>query len=115
MSLAKATINYSLYLSLSILFLLCLTSFSVSYKPVTHTVEISQMKFKPAALDVKKGDKVVFINKDIVSHDVTETSGKSWKSPTLAPGKSWSLVVTQNQTYFCSIHPVMKGSITVKQ
>ncbi len=101
-------------MSFLVLFLLYLTSFSAPYKPATHTVEISQMKFKPAALDVKKGDKVVFINKDIVFHDVTETSGKSWKSPALAPGKSWSMVVTQNQSYYCSIHPVMKGSITVK-
>ena len=83
-------------------------------KPASHTVEITQMQFKPAELTVNKGDKVVFVNKDIVTHDVTEASGKSWHSPALAPGKSWSMVVTQKQAYYCSYHHVMKGRILVR-
>ena len=81
----------------------------------THTVEIVQMKFKPAEILANKGDKIVFINRDMVAHNVTETSGKSWKSPDLATGKSWSMTVTKSAAYYCSLHPVMKGKITVKK
>jgi plastocyanin len=113
MSLAKITKRSFLYLSLSVLLLLYLQAFSPPAAPETHTVEIKQMKFQPAELEIKKGDTVVFINKDMVTHDVTEASGKAWKSPALPPGKSWRMVVTQNQAYFCSFHPVMKGKIII--
>lgn len=82
--------------------------------PVTHTILISQMKFQPAALKVNKGDKIVFINKDMVVHNVTGQSGKAWKSPDIASGESWSMVVTKNENYFCSFHPVMKGKLLLK-
>ena len=81
----------------------------------THTVEIVQMKFKPAEILVKKGDKIVFVNHDIVTHNVTEATGKSWRSPDIKAGKSWSMVAEKNAAYFCAFHPVMKGKITVKQ
>jgi plastocyanin len=83
-------------------------------QPKVHTVEIRQMKFSPAVLEVSKGDSIIFINKDLVSHDVTEISGKSWKSPALAPGDSWEKAVTKTASYYCSFHPVMKGKILVK-
>ena len=82
--------------------------------PVTHTVEIVQMKFKPAEITVKPGDKITFINRDMVVHNVTEASGKSWKSPDLETGKSWSMLATKSASYYCSFHPVMKGKITEK-
>jgi len=80
----------------------------------TYTVEIIQMKFQPAELMLQKGDTVVWINRDIVAHDVTEETGKLWTSGPLAPGESWSLVVTENADYYCSIHIVMKGKLTVQ-
>jgi plastocyanin len=82
--------------------------------PQTHTVQIIQMKFVPAVLEVKKGDKIVFINKDMVVHNVTEQTGKSWKSPEIASDASWSMIATKNVSYFCSFHPVMKGKLLVK-
>lgn len=110
----SAVIKYTFYLTPFFFIWLFALPFSDTTKPVTHTVEISQMQFKPAELTVSKGDKVVFVNKDIVTHDVTEATGKSWQSPALTTGKSWSIVVTQNQAYYCSYHPVMKGKIIVK-
>lgn len=49
-------------------------------KTAMHSVEITQMKFFPAELKVKKGDKVVFVNHDLVTHDVTEETKKAWSS-----------------------------------
>lgn len=83
-------------------------------KPTMHAVEITQMKFYPAELKAKKGDKVVFVNHDLVTHDVTEESKKAWNSSPLSTDQTWILEVTESVNYYCSIHPVMKGSIMVK-
>jgi plastocyanin len=82
-------------------------------KPKVHTVEIKQMKFEPAILNVRKGDEVIFINRDIVDHDVTEQNTKAWTSSKLSTGASWHTIVTKSELYYCSIHLVMKGRIIV--
>jgi plastocyanin len=83
-------------------------------KPEMHSVEITQMKFFPAEIKVKKGDKLVFVNHDLVTHDVTEESKKAWSSSPLATDQTWVLTVTESVNYFCSIHPVMKGKVVVE-
>ena len=96
--------------------LLLLTGFSTLQKrpaSKTHRVEIVQMRFSPASMSVRPGDTVLFVNLDMVTHDVTEASGKSWKSPPLAAKSSWKKVVKTSASYYCSFHPVMKGTITV--
>jgi plastocyanin len=72
------------------------------------------LKFQPAELVVKKGDTVVWVNKDIVAHDVTQEPGNAWRSPALATGQSWSLIVAESANYYCSIHVVMKGKLLVQ-
>ncbi len=79
-----------------------------------HTVVIQQMKFTPAEIAVNEGDTVIWINRDIVDHNVTEEKNKEWSSSTLAPGKSWNMIVMKDADYLCTIHPVMKGKLTVK-
>jgi plastocyanin len=102
-------------LSLCSVFLLnsCATETEKS-KPKLHTVEIRQMKFQPAELVLQKGDTVVWINNDIVAHDVTEEPGKTWTSSLLPVGESWRLVVNESADYYCSIHVVMKGKLIVQ-
>lgn len=79
-----------------------------------HTVLIKQMKFEPAELTLHKGDTVLWINKDITDHDVTEETKKAWASPKLPVGKSWMKVVKESVDYYCSIHVVMKGKLIVE-
>lgn len=81
-------------------------------KPTTHIVTIYQMKFDPENIEVKKGDIVEWVNKDFVPHDVTEINRK-WTSKPLNQGDKFSKVITKDFEYFCSIHLVMKGSVTV--
>ena len=83
-------------------------------KTTMHSIEMLQMKFYPAELKVKKGDKIVFVNHDIVAHDVTEESKKAWNSSPMSEGQTWILVATETVNYYCSIHPVMKGKIVVE-
>ena len=76
-------------------------------------VTIENMKFNPATITVSKGEKVTFINKDIVGHNATETK-ISWASPMLANGQSWTFAPEKTSDYYCTVHVVMKGKITVK-
>jgi plastocyanin len=82
-------------------------------EPVRHVVEIVQMKFVPDVLNVHQGDTVIWMNKDLVQHDVTELNTKLWSSSRLAAGASWKMVFTKSQVYYCSLHLVMKGKIIV--
>lgn len=72
------------------------------------------MKFIPDSLVVKKGDEVVFVNRDMVNHCVTEVEKKSWTSGIIPAGESYLLVAKENTSYFCAIHTVMKGKIIVQ-
>ncbi len=82
--------------------------------PAIDTVVITMMKFEPATLKVHAGDTVVWINKGVVAHDVTEDNN-AWRSGTgnIHPGETYKHVVNKSFTYHCSIHPTMKGSVTV--
>lgn len=79
------------------------------------TVVISGMKFNPQHLTIQKGDTVVWFNNGIVVHDVTVDSLATWTSDSIQVGETWSKVPKEEFDYFCSIHPTMKGSITVKE
>jgi plastocyanin len=81
--------------------------------PVVHHVEINGMKFVPEELNVRKGDSVVWTNKDIVIHDVTEVLTTAWTSRPIASGASWGMKVNQSADYYCSIHKVMKGKLII--
>ena len=78
------------------------------------TVMVQQMKFTPAELTVNKGDTIVWINNDLVDHNVTSLRDKFFYSDTLRVGASWKWVVTDSAAYYCSIHPTMLGKILLK-
>lgn len=82
------------------------------YKPKMHFVEINNMQFVPAELTLHKGDTVMWINKDIVAHDATRVDS-AWASPKLNSGDTWEKVVMKSDSYYCSIHVVMKGKLIV--
>ncbi|MBK5212283.1 MAG: cupredoxin domain-containing protein [Flavobacteriaceae bacterium] len=113
--------NHSVSLAIFVVGLACvflvLTGFNNTdvnpNTPTKHVVTIYQMKFNPENISVKKGDIVEWVNKDFVPHDVTEIN-KKWTSKPLNEGDTFSKVVTKSFKYFCSIHLVMKGSVTVK-
>jgi plastocyanin len=103
----------SLY-GLCCLLLCSCTSAPEKTAPKVYKVEIKQMQFQPAVLKVQKGDTVIFINEDIVDHNVTDESDKAWSSSPLSTGKSWRFVALKSANYYCTIHPVMKGKVLVQ-
>ena len=106
--------NSLLILAFPLIVLSSCSSAPEKYVPKTDTVMISQIKFQPAELTVHKGDTVVWINKDMVAHDVTQVPNNTWSSKSLAPGKSWKMSVEESDDYFCSIHVVMVGKLIVQ-
>jgi plastocyanin len=78
-----------------------------------HHVIIDGMKFTPQVVQVKKGDTVVWENRDMFVHNVTAAGVKSGD---LQPGKTWHWVVPAKMSfdYLCTLHPVMKGRVEVK-
>lgn len=107
--------KYLLILAALICFLVVLMGFKSpedAVKPTRHTVTIIKMKFNPANITIKKGDTVVWINKDFYQHDVTEIS-KKWTSKPLNQGESFSKVFNEDVNYYCDLHKVMKGTIRI--
>lgn len=81
----------------------------------TVTVSIKNFSFNPSSLTIKTGTKVTWINNDSAPHTVTSDSGIALNSATLSPGQSYSHTFTNigTENYHCTIHPMMKGKITV--
>jgi len=82
----------------------------------SNAVTIQGFQFKPDALTVKRGTTVTFTNQDPTPHTVTPEKGAKFTG-TGRLQKNNSKPVTFNQvgtqSYFCEIHPSMKGQITV--
>ena len=84
-------------------------------KPAVHTVTIDATEFKPATINARVGDTVLWINKDMFPHTATSQKGK-FDSGALLTGKSWKFKLTNKGEfpYVCTFHPTMKGTIHVK-
>lgn len=83
-----------------------------NHLPKKHIVDIKDMKFQPSKLIVQKGDTVIWINKDIVAHNVTEKNN-TWASPLMPPEGTWKSVIEKSDSYYCSIHINMVGELVV--
>jgi plastocyanin len=81
----------------------------------THTVVITDMKFSPETLTVKRGDTVVWVNKDFFPHNA-RAQDRTFESTDIATNQSWRYVATKAGTfpYICTLHPTMKGTLVVK-
>jgi plastocyanin len=84
--------------------------------PVRHVVEIRGMAFHPAELEIGRGDTVVWINRDIVPHTATGSGKPGWSTGTLVQDQSGQYVPHHRGTtsYFCVLHPVMKGKLIIR-
>jgi plastocyanin/predicted small metal-binding protein len=84
--------------------------------PSTKSVEAMGYKFTPASLSINVGDTVTWTNHDTAPHNIVVTDGpEKFTSPTLQTGQTFSHTFTKagNYSYYCSIHPDMKATLTV--
>jgi plastocyanin len=84
--------------------------------PQTHTVVIEGMRFHPETLTLQPGDRVVWVNQDVVPHTATAADNKAFDSRSIAPKASWTYRPRKAGTiaYVCSLHPTMKGTLVVR-
>jgi len=78
------------------------------------TIAIKGFEFRPAAVRVPRGTRVVWVNRDGAPH--TATKGGSFDTGTIRKGKA---VAVRFGTpgiyrYHCSIHPEMTGKVIVR-
>jgi plastocyanin len=78
-------------------------------------VEVKNFAFSPDTLKVKVGTKVTWKFDDDTTHTVKADNG-SFQSSGLSGGKTFSFTFAKagQYKYICSIHPSMKGQITVQ-
>ncbi|HSD58483.1 MAG TPA: plastocyanin/azurin family copper-binding protein [Methanotrichaceae archaeon] len=84
--------------------------------PSNNTVLIQLASFQPDSLTVPAGTTVTWINRDIVRHTVTSTEGL-FDSDRLGSGESFSYTFNEPGTfdYYCTIHPIMQGTVIVTE
>jgi plastocyanin len=81
-------------------------------------VEISDVKYKPAKIKIKKGERVVWTNADDRDHTViSRDKAKTLDSGKIAAGQTWEFTFDKPGTYEygCEYHPRMKGVIEVTE
>jgi plastocyanin len=93
---------------------LALTASAVAGPGKDHTVTIENMQFNPQELTVHRGDRIVWVNKDLFPH--TATADKVFDSGSIAADSSWSYTTDKSGViaYGCTFHPTMKAKITVQ-
>ncbi len=94
----------------------CGTSYATQNEgSLLHGVEISDFTFSIEMLAVRVGDRIVWVNNDIVPHTAT-AKDRSWDTGLIAPDASAILTVTAGMTtaYFCEYHPVMVAQIVLE-
>ena len=91
-------------------------SAKVEEPAVTHHVIIENMKFTPAVMNLRPGDKIEFKNQDLVPHTVTDKeSPPAFDSGVIQMGATWDFTAVHAGTFNfrCTFHPTMEGSIVV--
>jgi plastocyanin len=77
-------------------------------------VSVANFAFVPASLSVQSGDTVTWTNMDDISHTVS-ADNDAFDSGVFGKGRTFQLTAGApgTYTYFCQIHPFMKGTLTV--
>jgi len=78
-------------------------------------VKIDNFTFNPRQVTVRAGDTVTWVNGDDIPHTVTSKT-LVFRSHALDTDDKFSFTFTKPGTYdyFCSLHPMMTGSIVVE-
>jgi plastocyanin len=75
---------------------------------------IDNVTFKPDAITVPVGTRIVWVNDDDIPHSIVETTGK-FHSPALDTEDKFGFTFDKagSYEYFCGLHPHMKGKVVV--
>ncbi|MEA2155233.1 MAG: hypothetical protein QOE11_1373 [Solirubrobacteraceae bacterium] len=78
------------------------------------TIDITNFKYRPAAVTVRAGSRVSWVNNDAAPH--TATASGAFDTGTLKKGERRTLTLAKAGTYayICQFHPFMKATVTVR-
>ena len=84
-------------------------------RAATIEVKIDNFTFNPKQVTVKAGDTVTWVNHDDIPHTVTSKT-LVFRSKALDTDDRFSFTFTAPGSfdYFCSLHPMMTGTIVVE-
>ena len=79
-------------------------------------VIINDLAFQPRDLAVRVGETVTWVNREKPPHTTASKSTKEWESPILETGGRFQHTFDKAETYdyWCTIHPDMLGTVTVR-
>jgi len=85
-------------------------------KAPTQQIEIRNFAFAPKSLTVPTGTRVVWTNRDEEPHVITSAGSQFASSKGLDTSDSYAVTFSKPGTYayYCSIHPMMVGTIIVQ-
>jgi plastocyanin len=84
--------------------------------PLRHDVEIRDLAFGPAVLEVAVGDTIAWSNRDMFPHTATADGAAGWDTGSI-PADSTRTAVARRAgtfTYVCRVHPTMRGQVIVR-
>lgn len=83
-----------------------------------NTITIKDFAFDPPVIAIKPGTTITWVNQDTSPHTVVSDTGspESFSSDPLPNGVTYTRTFTipGTHSYHCSIHPSMKGTVTVQ-
>lgn len=81
----------------------------------SYTITIENLQFSPAELSVHRGDRIVWLNKDLFPHTAT-ANNNAFDSQAIAAGSSWTYLADKAgvYSYSCAFHPGMHGTLKVR-
>lgn len=93
---------------------LALGSMPAIAAPKVHTVIIDKMRFGPVPADVRAGDVILWVNRDLFRHTATARDGSF--NIDLAAGANGRTVARRAGVFafFCKYHPGMTGRLAVR-
>lgn len=82
--------------------------------PRTYTVVIDKMKFGPLPAGLRKGDSIIWVNRDILKH--TATAADHSFDADLPAGAKVKTVLKKSGSipFVCRYHPGMRGVLKVQ-
>jgi plastocyanin len=101
-------------LALVLVVLIAPSSAGATGHQTANIVYIRDFYFSPSSISVQPGTTVTWINAGRAPHTVTSDDGQ-FDSGVLMPGDSYTVKFVGQGTlsYYCAIHPFMRGSVGV--
>ena len=88
---------------------------SVAAASTEHRIEMRNMRFGPVPGNIRTGDKILWVNRDIVPHTATARDGGF--DVEVPSGGSAAMVVglVGKVAFFCRYHPAMRGELVISR